>query len=426
MITILIVSLLLLFLLGVPVAISLGLSSALALLIAGDIPLATVAQRSFVALDSFPLMAIPLFILAGVIMEYGGISQKLINLANSLTGHLSGGLAIVTVITTLFFAAISGSSVAATAALGSILVPAMIRRGYHKEFAGGVQAVSGTLGIILPPSIPLILYGVAAGASIGDLFVASMLPGIIIGIGLIVTVVIISKRRNYIKEPKASGKMVLKSFVEAVPALIMPFIILGGIYSGVFTATEAAAVAVVYAFIVSVFIYKGIGLKNIRTVLTSATETTASIMFILATAGLFSWILTIENVPQQVAQTITSVTDNTMIFLLLVVLLLLFVGMFMETNASIIILAPILVPIASEIGVDPVHFGVVMIVSLALGMVTPPLGLNLFIVGKIGNIRIDQLTKALIPFYITVLIAIALITFIPAISLGPVQFFDTK
>lgn len=426
MIAILIISLLLLFLLGVPVAISLGLSSALALLVAGDMPLATVAQRSFVALDSFPLMAIPLFILAGVIMEYGGISQKLINLANSLTGHLSGGMAIVTVITTMFFAAISGSSVAATAALGSILVPAMIRRGYHKEFAGGVQAVSGTLGIILPPSIPLILYGVAAGASIGDLFIASMLPGIIIGIGLIVTVVIISKRRNYIKEPKASGKVVLQSFWEAIPAIIMPFIILGGIYSGIFTATEAAAVAVVYAFIVSVFIYKGIGIKNIRTVLTSATETTASIMFILATAGLFSWILTIENIPQQVAQTITSVTDNSMMFLLLVVLLLLFVGMFMETNASIIILAPILVPIASEIGVDPVHFGVVMIVSLALGMVTPPLGLNLFIVGKIGNIRIDQLTKALIPFYITVLIAIALITFIPAISLGPVQFFDTK
>ena len=426
MIAILIISLLLLFLLGVPVAISLGLSSALALLAAGDMPLATVAQRSFVALDSFPLMAIPLFILAGVIMEYGGISQKLINLANSLTGHLSGGMAIVTVITTMFFAAISGSSVAATAALGSILVPAMIRRGYHKEFAGGVQAVSGTLGIILPPSIPLILYGVAAGASIGDLFIASMLPGIIIGIGLIVTVVIISKRRNYIKEPKASGKVVLQSFWEAIPAIIMPFIILGGIYSGIFTATEAAAVAVVYAFIVSIFIYKGIGIKNIRTVLTSATETTASIMFILATAGLFSWILTIENIPQQVAQTITSVTDNSMVFLLLVVLLLLFVGMFMETNASIIILAPILVPIASEIGVDPVHFGVVMIVALALGMVTPPLGLNLFIVGKIGNIRIDQLTKALIPFYITVLIAIALITFIPAISLGPVQFFDTK
>lgn len=426
MIAILIISLLILFLLGVPVAISLGLSSALALFIAGDMPLATVAQRSFVALDSFPLMAIPLFILAGVIMEYGGISQKLINLANALTGHVTGGLAIVTVITTLFFAAISGSSVAATAALGSILIPAMIRRGYHKEFAGGVQAVSGTLGIILPPSIPLILYGVAAGASIGDLFVASMLPGIIIGLGLVVTVYLIAKRRDYKKERKATGKELMKAFWEAIPAVIMPFIILGGIYSGIFTATEAAAVAVVYAFIISMFVYKGIGLSNIRTVLTSATETTASIMFILATAGLFSWILTIENVPQQVAQTITSVTDSTVIFLLLVVILLLFIGMFMETNASIIILAPILVPIASEIGVDPVHFGVVMIVALALGMVTPPLGLNLFIVGRIGKIRIDQLTRALIPFYIAVIIAIALITFIPQITLWPVQLFDTK
>src|SRR5699024_6769097 len=334
-----------------------------------------VLQRIFVSLDSFTLMAIPLFILAGVIMVYGGISQKLINFANALTGHIRGGLALVTVVTTLFFAAISGSSVAATAALGSILIPAMIRRGYHKEFASGVQGISGTLGIILPPSIPLILYGVAAGASIGDLFVASMLPGIIIGLGLVITVVVIAKRRDYKKERKATKKELLKAFWEAIPAVIMPFIILGGIYSGIFTATEAAAVAVVYAFIISVFVYKGIGMRNIRTVLTTATETTASIMFILATAGLFSWILTIENVPQQVAQTITSVTDNTMIFLLLVVLLLLFIGMFMETNASIIILAPILVPIASEIGVDPVHFGVVMIVSLSLGMVTPPLGL---------------------------------------------------
>jgi len=424
MIAILIISLLVFFFLGVPVAVALGLSSLLAIVLSGDMTILAVLQRIFVSLDSFTLMAIPLFILAGVIMEYGGISQKLINFANALTGHIRGGLALVTVVTTLFFAAISGSSVAATAALGSILIPAMIRRGYHKEFASGVQGISGTLGIILPPSIPLILYGVAAGASIGDLFVAALVPGLLIGVGLMITVMIISQKREYITEPKTSVKGLLKSFVEAIPAIIMPFIILGGIYSGIFTATEAAGVAVVYSFFVSVFVYKGINIKNITTVLTSATETTASIMFILGAAGLFSWILTIENIPQQVAGAITSISDNPSVFLLFVALLLLLVGMFMETNASIMILAPILVPVAVEIGVDPVHFGIVMIITLALGMVTPPMGLNLFIVGKISNTRIDKLAKALIPFYITVLIVIVIITFIPEVSTFLVDIFD--
>lgn len=423
MIAVLFISLIVFFLLGVPVAISLGLSSCLALLVSGDIPLLVLDQRAFVALDSFPLMAIPLFILAGVIMEHGGISERLINLANAISGHFYGGLGIVTVVTTMFFAAISGSSVAATAALGSILIPAMIKRGYHPNFAGSTQAVSGTLGIIIPPSIPLILYGVAAGASIGDLFIAGMVPGIVIGIGLIIVVVILAKKRNYLKEPRMSGNEVWQAFIKALPALIMPFIILGGIYSGIFTATESAGVAVVYALIVSIVFYRSINLKNIGKVLTQATSTTASIMFILATAGLFSWVLTIQNVPQQVAEMITSMSDNPTVFLIFVVLLLLLIGMFMETNASIIILAPILAPVASELGIDPVHFGIVMIVTLAIGMVTPPLGLNLFVAGKIANLRLDQLTRGMIPFYAAILIALLLITFIPFISMGLVQLF---
>ncbi|KQL56021.1 MULTISPECIES: TRAP transporter large permease [Bacillaceae] len=416
MITILLVSLIALFFIGVPVAIALGLSTSLAMLLAGDITLLTLAQRAFVSLDSFPLLAIPLFILAGVIMEYGGISQRLINLANSLTGHLVGGLAIVTVVTTMFFAAISGSSVAATAALGAILIPAMINRGYEKEFAGGVQAVSGTLGIIMPPSIPLILYGTAVGASIGDLFIAGMVPGILIGIALIVTVVIIAKKRNYPKEEKKSGKEIGEAFVKAIPALIMPVIILGGIYSGIFTATEAAGVAVAYAFIVGVFVYRAINFTKLKTILSQASITTATIMLILATAGLFSWLLTIENVPQQVASFITSISENPWVFLGIVMVLLLLVGMFMETNASIIILAPILVPVASQLGIDPVHFGIVMIVTLAIGMVTPPMGLNLFVVSKIGKLRLDKLTYSLIPFYIAILIVLVIIAFIPTIT----------
>ncbi|MCT1901436.1 TRAP transporter large permease [Oceanobacillus sojae] len=422
MIFVLVISLLLLFLLGVPVAISLGISSSLALLVAGDIPLLALAQRAFVSLDSFPLLAIPLFILAGALMEYGGISQRLINLANAITGHVSGGLAIVTVVTTMFFAAISGSSVAATAALGAILVPAMIKRGYEKGVAGGVQAISGTLGIIIPPSIPLILYGTAVGASIGDLFVAGMVPGIIIGIGLIVTVYILAKKRNYTKESKKSAKEIWKAFVDAIPALIMPVIILGGIYSGIFTATEAAGVAVAYAFIVSVLLYRTITKENIKEILTAASLTTSTLMLILATAGLFSWILTIENIPQQVASFITSISDNPMVFLGIVVLLLLLVGMFMETNAAIIILAPILVPVAIELGISPVHFGIVMIVTLAIGMVTPPLGLNLFVVSKIANIRIDHLTRSLIPFYIAILICLLAITFIPGLTMSVVEW----
>ncbi|GAF63378.1 C4-dicarboxylate transport system permease large protein [Bacillus sp. TS-2] len=422
MITVLIVALLIFFILGVPVAVGLGLSTVLALIVAGDMPLLVVAQRLFVSLDSFPLLAIPLFILAGVIMEYGGISQRLINLANALTGHVSGGLAIVTVVTTMFFAAISGSSIATTAALGAILIPAMINRGYHKEFAGGIQAVSGTLGIIMPPSIPLILYGTAVGASIGDLFIAGIVPGIILGIGLIITVFIIAKKRDYKREPKKSGKDILKAFVEATPALIMPLIILGGIYSGIFTATEAAGIAVAYALIVSIFIYKAINLKNISEILSKASITTSTIMFILATAGLFSWVLTIENVPHRVASVITSISDSPVIFLGFIIILLLVIGLFMETNASIIILAPILAPVAMELGIDPIHFGMVMIVALAIGMITPPLGLNLFIVSKIGKVRIDHLTKGMIPFYIAILIALLIITFIPSITTSFVEW----
>ncbi|WP_404454810.1 TRAP transporter large permease [Oceanobacillus kapialis] len=424
MILALFVSLIILFLLGVPVAISLGLSSSIALLVAGDIPLMVLAQRAFVSLDSFPLLAIPLFMLAGVIMEYGGISQRLINLANALTGHVSGGLAIVTVVTTMFFAAISGSSVAATAALGAILIPAMVERGYHKNFAGSVQAVSGTLGIIIPPSIPLILYGVAAGTSIGDLFIAGVTPGIVIGIGLLIVVIIVSKKRNYLKEPKKSSKELGKAFLEAIPALIMPVIILGGIYSGIFTATEAAGVAVAYAFLISIVFYKTINFKNINQILTQATVTTSTIMFIIASAGLFSWILTIENIPQQVAEMFTSISTNGTVFLLVIMVLLLLVGMFMETNASIIILAPILAPVALEMGIDPVHFGIVMIVTLAIGMVTPPLGLNLFVAGKIANLRLDQVTRGMIPFYVAVLITLLIIAFIPSVSLGLLNLLD--
>lgn len=414
---ILFVCLLIFFMIGVPIAISMGLASAIAILWDGSTPLLVLVQRSFTSLDSFPLMAIPLFVLAGTLMEFGGISKRLIAFANALTGHFSGGLAVVTVITSMFFSAISGSSAATVAALGSILIPAMVARGYHKNFAGAVQAVSGELGVIIPPSIPLIIYGVATGTSIGDLFMAGFLPGLLIGLSLILTVFIIAKKRKYAKEEKKSGKELWIAFKDAFLALLMPVIILGGIYGGIFTPTEAAAVAVAYAFVVGVLIYKEIELSKVIVLFTNSVHVTANIMFIIASAGLFGWILTREGVPQEVAGFFMSISDNPIIFLLLVNVFLLIVGMFMETNASIIILAPLLVPVALELGVDPVHFGIIMIVNLALGMCTPPLGVNLFISAQIANIKLEQIAKGMIPFYIALLLTLLLITFIPQISL---------
>jgi C4-dicarboxylate transporter, DctM subunit len=419
----LMIFMLIFFALSVPIAVSIGLASAIALWWEGGTPLIVLVQRSFTSIDSFPLMAIPFFILAGTLMEFGGISKRLINLANALTGHLPGGLAIVTVVTAMFFSAISGSSAATTAALGSMLIPGMIRRGYDPKFAGATQAVAGELGVIIPPSIPMILYGVTASVSIGDLFMAGFVPGILIGFALIITVYVLSKKHDYVREPRKSLKEIIVAMKEAVFALLMPVIILGGIYGGIFTPTEAAGVAVGYAFIVGVLVYKEIKLKELAKIFTQSAVTTATIMFIISSAGLFGWIMTRANVPQMVAQFFINISENPIIFLLLVNLFLIIVGMFMETNASIIILAPLLLPVATQLGIDPVHFGIIMIVNLALGMCTPPLGVNLFISSQIAKIRLDQISKGMLPYYGVLLVTLMLITFIPALSIGLVNLF---
>ncbi|MFD0958171.1 TRAP transporter large permease [Paenibacillus chungangensis] len=415
--TVLFLFLILFFALGIPIAISMGLAAAVALWLDGGTPLTVLVQRSFTSIDSFPLMSIPFFVLAGVLMEYGGISRRLIAFANALTGHFSGGLAIVTVVTSMFFAAISGSSAATTAALGSILIPAMIARGYHKNFTGAVQSVSGELGVIIPPSIPLILYGVSTETSIGALFMAGMVPGILVAMSLIATILIIAKKRKYAKETRKSGKELWEAFKNAFFALLMPVIILGGIYGGFFTATEAAGIAVAYAFIVGVLIYREIKLNKLIHILTQSVTTTSTIMFILASAGLFGWILTREGIPQDVAQFFIGISDNPIVFLLLVNVFLLFVGMFMETNASIIILAPLLVPVAVTLGIDPIHFGIIMIVNLAIGMCTPPLGVNLFISAQLAKINLLQITRGMVPFYILLLVTLLLITFVPQLTM---------
>lgn len=410
------ISLLLLLFLSVPVALSLGLASSISIVSDGNMPLMVLIQRMFAALDLFPLMAIPFFILAGALMETGGISRRLVNFANSLVGTMTGGLAVVTVVTAMFFSAISGSSAATTAAIGSILIPAMVKKGYDVGFAGATTAVSGELGVIIPPSIPMIIFGISAGVSMTDLFIAGFLPGLLIGGSLILLVWFLAKRKGYQGETGITWPMRVKAFKEAILALMMPVIILGGIYGGIFTPTEAAVVAVLYSFIVGVFVYREVTWKHLVEIFSKSAITTSIIMIIIANAGMFGWILTREQVPQQVAGFFTSFSDSPIVFLLLVNVLLLFVGMFFETSASIIILAPLLTPIAVALGIDPVHFGMIMIVNLAMGMVTPPVGVNLFVACQVANIKLERLTKALIPFFFILILNILLITYIPAIS----------
>ncbi|MFM1654738.1 TRAP transporter large permease [Brevibacillus sp. B_LB10_24] len=417
MATILFISLFGFLILGVPIAVALGLASVIAVWWGGQIPLLILAQREFTSIDSFPLMAIPFFILAGSLMESGGISRRLINFANSLTGHIKGGLGVVAVVTSMFFGAISGSSAATVAALGTILIPAMIKRGYHRNFAGGVQAVSGELGVIIPPSIPMILYAVSTETSVGDMFIAGVIPGLLIGFSLLLAVYFIAKRRGYASEERVSWPGRWQAFKEASLALIMPVIILGGIYGGIFTPTEAAGVAVAYAFVIGMFVYREITWKSLLPILGQSVITTSIVMFIIANAGLFGWILSRESVPQMVGDFFATISTNPFVFLLLVNLLLFIVGMFFETGASIIILAPLLTPVAMQFGIDPVHFGLVMIVNLAMGMCTPPVGVNLFISCQIAKISLEEITKGVLPFLFVLIVDLLLVSYIPQISL---------
>lgn len=405
------------FALNVPVAVAIGLASLLGILIMGDVPLTLVAQRMVTAVDSFPLMAVPFFILAGNLMERGGISRRLIDFISSVVGTLSGGLALAAVLTCMFFAAISGSSAATAAAVGSILIPAMQNKGYSRDFSAAVVAASGEMGVIIPPSIPMILYGVLASVSIGDMFLAGIFPGIIVAGSVMLVAYFISRNRGYKGSDRFSFARLLKTFARAVPALLMPLIILGGIYGGIFTPTEAAVIAVVYGFVVGLLVYREFNLKDIPEILIRSARTTSVIMIIIASASLLGWIFTRERVPQAVASAVLGLSDNPIIYLLLVNVLLLFIGMFFESSAALIILTPILLPIATSLGIDPVHFGIIMIVNLAVGMVTPPLGVNLFITCNIAESGIEVIARALLPFLFILVIDILIITYVPAISL---------
>lgn len=410
------ISLCLLLFLNVPLIIAIGLPTGLVML--GDgMHLATLAQRTHSAVDAFTLMAIPFFMLAGKLMEIGGMSQRIVRLADCLVGWIRGGLAHVTVVACAFFGALSGSAAATCAAIGSIMIPEMKKRGYPSDMVAALNAVSGGLGVIIPPSIPMIMYGVTSSTSVGALFIAGIVPGLVLAAFLMSTVSIEARRRNITQRDKITAKELWSSLLDAIPALLVPIIILGGIYSGLFTPTEAGAIASVYGFLIGAFWYKEIKYENITELMGGAVVNTVLVMTVIATSGAFSWLLTSSGVSKMLGNLIGEVATNKITFLILSNLILIFVGCFIETVAGILIVTPILSPIATNLGIDPVHFGIIMVVNLALGLVTPPVGENQYIAAAIAGIPFEQEVKASIPFLISAFLALAVITFVPEISL---------
>ncbi len=413
--------LLVLFVASVPIAVALGMAS-LPTLIDRRIPFIAIPQVVFESLDSFALMALPLYVLAGKLMQHGGIASRLVGLAKALVSFVRGGLAAAVVLTSMLFATISGSSAATAAAIGSMLIPEMEKQKYPRPFSAATVASSGELGVIIPPSVAMVIYGVVTGTSISDMFLGGILPGLLIGLTLMVAAVTVCWIRGYgTREPFHPGPWaidVARAGWRAGLAMLMPVIILGGIFGGYFTATEAAGVAVAYALVLSLVIYREIGLRDLPRIFAAAAVTSATVMIIVAFAAMFAFALHLLRAPQTLGAWLTTVTDNPLVFLLLVNLFLLVVGMFMETFAAIVILGPILSPVAMAYGIDPVHFGVIMIVNLAVGMVTPPVGVNLFIACGIARVSMEELMRPLV-VYLAVLIAnLLVITYVPALTLA--------
>ncbi len=414
-------SLAILFLAGVPIAVAIGLASIIGIEFQGRLPLLLVAQRMFTGLDSFPLVAIPLFILAGNLMSEGGISARLVDLAKSMVGGIQGGLACTCVLTCMIFASVSGSSVATTFAIGSILIPAMVKHGYPTPMAASIQASSAELGVLIPPSIPLILYGVATETSIGRLFLAGIGPGILIAGALMATVLIMCRLRGLGREDGDDRPPFSRALVRALPALTVPFVIIGGIYSGVFTPTEASAAAVAAALVVGIGIYRELTFANLPRILKRTVISTSAIMLIISAAALFSFLVSRSGLPNEIGRWVGAVFETRISFLLAVNVMLLVVGMFVETSAAILILAPIFAPVAASYGIDPVHFGVIVVVNLALGMITPPLGVNLFAACAVAKIPVERIIPQLLWFVLVVFACLMLVTYVPAIALWPVD-----
>jgi C4-dicarboxylate transporter DctM subunit len=403
--------------LSVPIGFSIGLASALALLYRGDMPLTLLAQKMFTGLDSFPLLAVPFFILAGLFMETGGISARLVRFASVLVGHIRGGLAHVVIVATIFFSGVSGSSAADTAAIGSIMIPSMVKKGYPRALSTAIVAAAGGMGVNIPPCIIMVLYGVAANVSIGYLFAAGFLPGFLSGLSLMILVYFIAKRQNLPRETKASLQEMLKAGWEAIPPLLMPVIILGGILTGVFTATESAVIAVVYGVFLSMVVYGELHLRDIPRILVATAKLTGMVMLVVGMCITFGWIVTVERVPQAIIQWMLAVSQNPLVFLFFVNILMLTVGMFLDVTPAIITFTPILYPVARQLGIDPVHFGIVMVTNLGVGFVHPPVGSCLNVATAIGEITIDEVIRPILPFIGVMIIALLLITYWPGMTL---------
>lgn len=403
--------------LGFPVAFCLGITSLVALIM-GDVPLLLMAQRMFTGIDSFPLMAVPFFVLAGELMNRGGTTKRLIDFANVLVGRVPGGLAHTNILASMFFGGISGSAVADAAAMGTVLVPGMIRKGFPPGFSAAVTAASSTMGPIIPPSILMVLMGVTTGLSIGGLFASGIVPGLLLGMSMMGLSYFMAVRYKFPREDFAlSPKIVLVELTRAGPALLAPFIILGGILGGIFTPTESAAVAVLYAFILGKYIYRELSYKDLADVFVQSGITTAVLLLIIGMANIFAWVLTSEQIPTRIAQAMLAMTDNPYLILMIINLFLIFIGMFLEGGAAIIILAPTLLAVTNSLGINPLHFGLIMVLNLAVGLLTPPLGVCLFVVCGVTKIDLGTIIRSVMPFLAIEIGVLLIVTYFPSLIL---------
>lgn len=401
---------------GIPIGFSLGVGSLAALLAKGT-SLSLIASRMFTGIDSFPIMAIPFFILTGELMNGTGITKRLVRLSDVLVGHFKGGLAHVNIVVSMFFAGITGSAVADTSAIGSMLIPTMVEQGFDTDFSAAVTASSSVIGPIIPPSIPMVVFSLITGASVGGLFLAGFVPGVLLGLGLMVPTYIISVRRNYPSSKRATLREVLDAVVKAIVPLLMPVIILGGILSGAFTATEASAVAVLYGMVIGFLVWKNLKLKDLPPIFMRAAKTTATVFLVMAAANIFNWLMATEQIPQKLATLLTSNVTSVWALLLIINLVLLLLGCFMEGTAAMIITVPIIMAILRDTGINPLQIGAIVVLNLMIGLITPPLGLCLFIACGISKISLEKLSKAILPFLAAEIVVLMLVTYIEPITM---------
>jgi C4-dicarboxylate transporter DctM subunit len=410
-------SFILFLVIDVPIAVALGLAGVMALWWLGNIPLMLVITRMVAGIDNFPLLAVPMFILAGSIMEKGGAAVQLVRLASALVGFIRGGLGMVVIVATILFSGVSGSSVADTAAIGSLMLPAMQKKGYPVEFATALMVAAGGMGILIPPCITMIIYAFLANASVGALFIGGIIPGLIMGVGLMVLTYFIARQYGFPAEARASFREMGRAFTRSSWALLLLVIILGGIVGGIFTATEAAVVAVVYSLFVGTVAYRELRWSHLPKILLDAAVTTSVVMLVVSTSAIFAWVLANQQIPQKVAQAIFSFSNQPWVFFLIVNLLMLVVGTFLDATPALMILVPILLPIAMRLGIDPIHFGVVLVANLGIGFITPPVGVTLFVATSITKVPIARVVKPLLPYFLVMVATLLLITYVPWFTL---------